>query len=449
MDDIVYIFGEVNMPNKKDGYSLSLIRKIEIRVDEEKSSPEMKKSWKQIRSIDGIIFKTLNDIRSFMWVAEVRKSDSLSRVKLAEQLFGIDLQNKFDSSKSIKDGASLLYRIMVELFKKYNKDETVSLSNIAVAIANRAMTDFKKLRKDGLFKGLASASSYREHQPIPLQKQTQLKNLQKTPEGELTFTWKGVNFISVGLKKDKNNSSYVDKVIENRDRLSDSSFQIDRKHPTKLFLNLCIKEKKQDYYLDGNTIIGIDLGIKNPIVIACNNKFGFTHIGSRDNVMGKLNKYKEKHRLTQRKMVIKGGKGRRAIDKGLQPFSDKRANIAKDINHNLSKYVVKQALKLNAATIQMEDLSGISKRLKWLNDWPYFDLQTKIAYKAEKEGIEVKKVVAANTSITCPWCGEINKDNRKVRDWFQCVNPLCSKYNKRLDADGVAALNIANSTNYV
>lgn len=95
-------------------------------------------------------------------------------------------------------------------------------------------------------------------------------------------------------------------------------------------------------------------------------------------------------------------------------------------------------------TIQMEDLKEIRNGTenKFLKDWTYFDLRTKIKYKAEEYGIELKLVNPQYTSQRCSQCGYIDKQNRpkeeKGQAFFQCM-----KCGFSINADYNASVNLA------
>ena len=74
---------------------------------------------------------------------------------------------------------------------------------------------------------------------------------------------------------------------------------------------------------------------------------------------------------------------------------DKVAGYRSMINHQFSKALVAYAEKNGYGTIQMEDLTGIKEDAgypKKLRHWTYYDLQTKIEYKAKERGIAVRRV---------------------------------------------------------
>ncbi len=113
------------------------------------------------------------------------------------------------------------------------------------------------------------------------------------------------------------------------------------------------------------------------------------------------------------------------------------------MNHCIAKQLVSLAQHTNRA-IALEELAGIRKRVRarrnqrrQLHIWAFYDLQQKIAYKAELAGVPVIYIDSAYTSQTCPVCGCIDKRNRPSQDTFSCVG--CGHAGH---ADAIAALNV-------
>ena len=71
----------------------------------------------------------------------------------------------------------------------------------------------------------------------------------------------------------------------------------------------------------------------------------------------------------------------------------------------------------------MEKLTGItSKADRFLKNWTYYDLQTKIENKANEAGINVIYIDPKYTSQRCSQCGYIHEDNRPNQANFKCLN---------------------------
>ena len=70
----------------------------------------------------------------------------------------------------------------------------------------------------------------------------------------------------------------------------------------------------------------------------------------------------------------------------------------------------------------MEDLTGVTNESnRFLKNWSYYDLQTKIEYKAKEVGIDVVYIKPRYTSQRCSKCGFIDKNNRPVQARFTCL----------------------------
>ena len=132
------------------------------------------------------------------------------------------------------------------------------------------------------------------------------------------------------------------------------------------------------------------------------------------------------------------GHGRKTLLKPLDKISHKVENFKNLTNHRYAKKIVEFAVKNGCSTIQMEDLTGINTNSVFLKTWSYYDLQTKIEYKAKEVGIAVKKVKPKFTSQRCNNCGVIDADSRQTQDRF-----ICTTCGHKAHADLNAARNIA------
>ena len=210
----------------------------------------------------------------------------------------------------------------------------------------------------------------------------------------------------------------------------------------KWFLNLGYSSPDKDSikFIEGRTM-GVDLGIVKPVVMAFNDNP--VHFEIDSNEISEFRKQMIARRASfgrQTKYCAdsKIGHGVHKRIEGIEKLKQTESNFRDRINHQYSRYIVDMAVKYKCKTIQMEDLSGISKDSTFLKSWPYFDLQTKIEYKAKENGINVIKINPRFTSQRCSKCGYISEDNRPEQAIFQC-----KKCGFGINADWNAALNIA------
>src|SRR5262245_26710267 len=182
--------------------------------------------------------------------------------------------------------------------------------------------------------------------------------------------------------------------------------------------------------LDVDDVLGIDLGVTN---IATDSD-GAIYSGST--VKG----VRYRHRRLRNKLQKKGTLSSK---RRLRKLSGQEARFAKDVNHTISKRIVREAQRTKRG-IALENLKHIRTRVRAsksqrtvLHSWSFFHLQACIAYKAALAGVRVVQIDPRNTSRTCPACGYIDKANRLDQATFCCVSCGCAGH-----ADTIAAENI-------
>ena len=155
----------------------------------------------------------------------------------------------------------------------------------------------------------------------------------------------------------------------------------------------------------GDRILGVDVGINNLAVTS-------------EGVFFKTPKtqIRKFHYLRKRLQ----GKGTKSAKRLLRKLSGRQKRFMRHYNHIVSKSIVR-----NADTIVMENLKGIRKISKgkrfnrWLNNWSFYQLQSFIKYKAEREGKAVQFIKPYLTSQTCSNCLELGS---RYFDSFFCLH---------------------------
>ena len=182
---------------------------------------------------------------------------------------------------------------------------------------------------------------------------------------------------------------------------------------------------------DPTEYLGVDLGHKN---IAADSD-GETFSGAHNSNLRK------RHARLRRNLQKKGTKSAKRL---LSKRKTKETRFAKDLNHQISKTIVRKA-KDTGRGIAVEDLTGIRDRItvrksqrRAHHSWAFSQLREFIGYKAELVGVPVLAVNPRNTSRTCPCCGTIDKRNRPNRDDFRCIK--CGHVGP---SDTIAAVNIS------
>jgi len=386
---------------------------------------------------------------------------------------------KFVDKTGYKTPDGYFYNV---LSQKYNNWYSQNLSSIIRDTYNKFKSDFNEI-----LNGQKSIASFKEEQPIELKNDAikirsadntyifTLSLFSRKYKEEINLSTVSVDFTFRNVKRDsdeKRITSILDKCISGEYGIGGSKIvladttkikklkdDVEKKEKSKYTKNdyeyitkyswelfLCYKIDRASLnktILDSNKIMGIDLGWVRPATMAYN-------FPEKCDYIENMELFQHARELDKRKKSIQHqaqwcadgrvGHGIKTRLKPLEHIGNKKSNFVDLLNHRYSRYIVNEAIKHGCGKIQMEDLTGIKNKKKnsYLGDWTYFDLQSKITYKAKSVGIEVVKISPKYTSQRCNKCGYISADSRPNQETFCCVK--CGYKN---NADNNAALNIA------
>lgn len=399
--------------------------------------------------------KAMNEYMSALYLAELNKASKEDRKEL-NQLYGRISNSKKGSA--------------------YSQDIVFPKGlPVASSLSMKVKQDFKQSCKNGLMYGKVSLPTYRSDNPLLIHVdyvrlrsnnphrdsglyhnyKNHAEFLEHLDNKDLKVFIKFANNITFKLilgnvKKSASLRHEIQMIFEEYYKVCSSSIEIDGR---KIILNLSMDIPKEKRELDENVVVGVDVGIAIPAVCGLNiNDYSRKYIGSVNDFMRVKTKIQhQKSRLQTNLKMTKGGHGRKRKLKTMDKFTDYERNWVQSYNHYISKQVIDFALKNKAKYINIEDLSGITKGKnvnKFLKGWSYYQLQSFITYKANKYGIEVRKIDPHYTSQTCSCCGYVDEKNRpkneKGQSYFRCL-----KCGHEENADFNAAKNIAKSVNFV
>lgn len=181
---------------------------------------------------------------------------------------------------------------------------------------------------------------------------------------------------------------------------------------------------------DPSDYLGVDLGLKNIAADSDGDTYSGAHVAN----------LRERHFRLRRRLQKKGTKSARRL---LRKRRAREARFARDVNHRISKAIVRKALDTGRG-IGSEDLTGIRDRVTVRKPqrrkhagWAFRQLREFMAYKAKLAGVPAVAVCPKYTSQTCPCCESIDRKNRPTRDRFACRT--CGH---AAPADTTAAINI-------
>ena len=233
-----------------------------------------------------------------------------------------------------------------------------------------------------------------------------------------------LNYKSAGMEKYFDSSIY-----------SFGTAKLVNKH-NMYFLHIPVTYEIPDCNLfDICNIVGIDRGIN--FVVAT-----FDSRQKSKFVDGHQIKHKRAHYKVLRKQLqqVKTPSSR----KRLKAIGSRENRWMNDINHCVSKALVESNPK--HTLFVLEDLTGVRnatekvclKHRYEMVSWPFYDLECKLIYKAERNESKVIKVNPRYTSQTCPHCGNIDKSNRDKRNHLF----TCRKCGYKSNDDRIGAMNL-------
>ncbi|GAA2079960.1 RNA-guided endonuclease InsQ/TnpB family protein [Actinomadura alba] len=192
-----------------------------------------------------------------------------------------------------------------------------------------------------------------------------------------------------------------------------------------------------------NGFLGVDQGTAN-LAVTCDGEVlpGKALPGTIEN-NGHIRALRDRRHRQRKRLQAKGTSSAR---RRLRVLSGRESRMMADINHQISKRVVREAERTGRG-VAMEKLSGILGRVRahrsqrrTLHGWAFAQQIAFTRYKAERVGIAFILVDAAYTSQTCPNsdCGHVSRRNRHARGMFRCQ--ACGLAGH---ADHIAAINVA------
>ena len=186
-------------------------------------------------------------------------------------------------------------------------------------------------------------------------------------------------------------------------------------------------------------VVGIDRGLRQ-IITSYDNK-DQTHFVNGSFIAQKRNHYANLRTRLQ-------AKGTKSAKRRLRSLSGRESRWMNDVNHQLSKTLVKTYGK--QTLFVLEELTGVtfdtvrSRKKKHRyehHSWSFYDLEQKLRYKAHLNESEVVLVDAHYTSQRCPKCGNIDKSNRnKNLHQYKCSNCGYSSNDDRIGAMNIYEL---------
>ena len=412
-----------------------ITRKIEIYVHEE--DKDMKKNYMQtiygwrdaVRKAANLIVShkfVQQNIRDFMYLQEdvmerflQQEPDRLVKSKkTGKDVIKYNVSDTLKKEKGMSE-QNTTYRLISSMLKG------VVPSDVYTCLNQNICKTVKETISD-VSRGEATLRSYRNNIPMPFSAK-QLSNIHGIEE-EVTnketgktrketryyFTLFGIPF-ACRLGRDRSNNAVIlDRCISKEYKMCSSSIAFEKtvnretgKKHQKLFLHLCFDQPVQQNNVDEKKVLYAYLGIKHPIVCSYDIKakngydsgLKWTNIGTAEEFLYRRVQIQQAVKRCQISCKYsKGGHGRKRKLQALERFSEKEKNYVNTKLHIYSSELVKIAVKYGCGTICLVNQKEREEEARedhakgetiLLRNWSYYNLKSKIDYKAKLAGVKV------------------------------------------------------------
>lgn len=357
-----------------------------------------------------------------------------------------DYQKVFDTMLAFRDGCNYVSNYI------FNNGFPLNQINIQKAI-------YQNIRKECLLKSMMAQSAIRatvaryKTVKTQLSKQSVWDGYKKDNHGndvknfikkDLTFLWKPIEFKrpQLDLVRNRDYSIKSDnsvslntifgrvhgKLVFNglEEYLDSSKWKFGTAKIVKsgkhYFMHISVTSSVEEFDLTTvKNVVGVDRGLRQ-VVTTYDNKGETTFVNGAF-IKSKRHHYKELRASLQQK-------GTQSAKRRLRKLSERENRWMSDVNHCISKTLVEKYGK-NTLFV-LEDLTNVTfetvgNRQKddryEHHSWAFYDLQQKLAYKAEINESQVITVSAKYTSQRCCKCGTIRKENRSNKlHLYDCNN---------------------------
>ncbi|WPY99849.1 transposase [Christiangramia sp. OXR-203] len=358
--------------------TMKLTRKIQLLVDLP-TKEERREALDKLYQWQNRSFKAANLIVSHLYVQE-----------MIQEFFYLSDRVKYKLADEKKDEDGILnrsrmnstYRVISDRYK--GEIPTNILGNL-----NKALISTFNKNKQKYWKGEASLMNFKRDLAFPFDMEG-IRGLTYNEEKK-AFCFRLFSIpMKTYLGKDYTDKRrLLERLVAGETKLCASQIQL---KDNKTYLLAVFEIEKEKHPLKPEVIAQASLSLEHPIVV----KTGKVKlsIGSRDEFLyRRLAIQAARKRAEVGATFSRSGQGSKRKTKAVQRFHEKEKNYVSNRLHVYSRKLIDFCVKHQAGTlilINQEDKIGIAKEEEFvLRNWSYYELTTKIKYKAEKAGIEL------------------------------------------------------------
>ncbi len=357
--------------------TITLTRKIQLLIDV--PSDQKKEILEKLYRYQNRCFRAANLIASHLYVQEMIKDffylTEEIQYKLADEKK--DQMGMFDRAKTNSTARMVFDRFKGEI-----------PTDILGSLNNTIQSTFSKNKAD-YWQGTKSLRNYKRDIPIPLPIKC-ISKMRYDPEKK-AFCF---NMFAIPVKtylgRDFSDKRLImERLLRDEIKLCTSQIQLKDR---KIYWFAVFEFEKEEHLLKPEIIAEASLSLEHPIVAKAGNVR--INIGSKEEFLyRRLAIQASQKRLQDGVVYARSGNGAKRKQKALYKTENLESKYVSHRLHVYSRQLIDFCIRQQAGTLVLknqEDKIGIAKDIEFvLRNWSYYELQTKIKYKAEKAGIEL------------------------------------------------------------
>ncbi|MBU8883513.1 hypothetical protein KSK37_10500 [Kaistella sp. DKR-2] len=357
--------------------TMTLTRKIQLLID--LPAAERNAMWEKLYRYQNRCFRAANFIVSHLYVQEMIKDFFYFTEEIQYKLADVkkDEMGLFNRSKTNTTARMVFDRFRGEI-----------PTDILGSLNNTIQSNFSKDRAD-YWQGSKSLRNFKKDLPIPLPVKCVTKMRYDPEKKAFCFNMFAIP-VKTYLGKDFSDKRLImERLLRKEIKLCTSQVQL---KAGKIYWLAVFEFEKEKHLLKPEIIAEASLSLEHPIVAKANNVR--INIGSKEEFLYRRLAIQAGQKRIQAGIAFaRSGHGAKRKQKALYKTENLESRYVSHRLHLYSRKLIDFCIQQQAGTLilkNQEDKIGIAKEQEFvLRNWSYYDLQTKIKYKAEKAGIEL------------------------------------------------------------
>lgn len=357
--------------------TILLTRRIQLVLDV--PIDERNEMWEKLYRYQNRCYRAANFIVSHLYVQEMIKDFFYFTEEIQYKLADLnkDEMGLFNRSKT-----NTTARMVFDKFKgEIPTDILGSLNNSIQSVFSKEKADY--------WKGLKSLRNYRKDIPIPLPVKCISKMRYNSEKKAFCFNAFAIPMATYLGKDFTDKRLMMERLLKGEIKLCTSQIQLKNK---KIYWLAVFEFEKEEHHLKPEIIAEASLSLEHPIVAKANNVR--ITIGTKEEFLyRRLAIQASQKRLQAGIAYARSGKGVKRKQKAIYNRENLESRYVSHRLHLYSKQLIDFCIQQQAGTLilkNQEDKIGIAQEREFvLRNWSYYELQSKIKYKAEKAGIEL------------------------------------------------------------